>query len=137
MRKLAVALVGLGLVASMAMPAGARGGQTRVTWDCFHTKARPDSILFTCADGNYYARRLNWRHWGHLHARGHGVFHFNDCKPDCARGTFHARRGRIRLHRVRYCKNVGHYVFTRAKIVYRHPYHHDRRDRERLFCPIR
>ena len=35
--------------------------RTYVTHDCQSVKARPKAILFACADGGYYVKRLRWR----------------------------------------------------------------------------
>jgi hypothetical protein len=139
MRKLLIAMLGLGLTSLLIAPVAgaARNERTRVTHNCTHTKVKPERIIFACGDGGFYATRLHWGHWGNFHARGHGIFHLNDCKPNCAEGTFHVRRGHIKLRRARFCHNVDHFVFRRAKIVYKHPFHGgDRVERERLFCPF-
>ena len=95
MRKLVMVWSCLLLV--LAVPSTARaGGSTSATRDCLHTAMRPRSIVLACADANWYVKRLTWRSWGVERATGSGIFHFNDCIPDCADGTFHVRHGRTR-----------------------------------------
>jgi hypothetical protein len=118
-------------------PALARHRGTFVTYDCLHVKMQPGRIMFACADGNYYARRLHWSMWHVRRAAGSGVFHFNDCKPDCANGTFHTRTGNIRLRNRIWCKRERRYVFNVAHIRYDKPWHHSRRTTVRgIGCPL-
>jgi hypothetical protein len=53
---------------------------------------RPRSIVFACADANFYAVRLRWTRWDANGARAAGVAYQNDCTPNCAAGHFHAYR---------------------------------------------
>ena len=99
-------------------PSARAGGSTSATRDCLHTAIRPRSIVLACADANWYVKRLRWRSWGVQRAAGSGVFHFNDCVPNCSEGTFHARHGRIALTRRRWCGQAHVWVFTRAAISY-------------------
>jgi hypothetical protein len=85
------------------------------------TKIRPRAIYFAC-DGGYFVKRLSWRFWLQRKARGHGVYHINDCTPSCAQGTYHLRRGRLILRYRRWCKSLHKYLFRRATAIYNHPY---------------
>ena len=120
----ALALVFLFVLAPEPALAGRRA--TYVT-DCMRARMRPDRIVFACADGNFYADHLEWRLWHVWRAAGRGLFHINDCKPDCANGTFHVRSGRIRLRSRIRCEGIDKYVFDRARIVYDRAWHDTRR----------
>jgi len=89
--------------------------------DCQHLRIRPHSILFTCADHTYFVRRLEWSHWGPWKAIGTGVFHRNDCNPSCAEGTFHHRRGTLRLSDRGSCPDMGKHVFKWSRAHYNRP----------------
>ena len=129
----------LGVVAAVlflsAPPAGARP-VTFVTKDCVHVAIRPASIVFACADGNFYADHLRWGFWGVRHARGHGVFHQNDCNPSCAEGHFHERRGRITLRYRRWCPQIHKYVFRRATVHFRRPLLGRTGESFAMYCPV-
>lgn len=112
------------------------GGSTSVSGDCLHTSIRPSSIILACADANWYVKRVRWRTWGVDRAAGRGVFHFNDCIPNCSEGTFHIRHGRIALADRRWCGQAHVWVFTRAAIVYDRAWHGHVRFTAGLACPI-
>src|SRR4051794_11179871 len=57
---------------------------------------KPHRILVACGNGNAYVNQLQWTKWNRHKARGHGVWWQNDCKPDCARGTF--KHYALRMH---------------------------------------
>jgi hypothetical protein len=129
---LSLLFLGVGLVP----PSAEAKPITYVTHDCQHVKVKPRAILFACGDGNFYVKRLHWRAWHLRRAVAHGVYHFNDCKPDCARGTFHKRRGRLVLRRRLWCPDIDKFVFRRAKVRYKRPWNGKRRFSFRLFCPF-
>jgi hypothetical protein len=112
------------------------GSSTEVTHDCTHTKVRPHRILFACGDGNFYVTYLRWGRWLTRYARARGVFHFNDCDPNCAEGTFHKRRGKLHLRDRLWCPEQHLFVFRRARVVYRRPRDGQREFRFRLYCPF-
>lgn len=135
MRKILV--VGGGLLVLVGPMLGARaGGSTSATGDCLHTSIRPSSIILACADANWFVKRLHWRSWGVDRAAGSGVFHFNDCIPNCSEGTFRFRHGRIALTGRRWCAQTRVWVFTRAAIIYGHAWHGHVRFSAGLACPI-
>jgi hypothetical protein len=115
----------------------ALGATVFLTNDCVHVRVRPRRIMFACADGNYFVKRLEWSRWRMWRAVGRGVFYLNDCDPNCAEGTFHHRWGKITLRRRLWCPDVGKYVFRRARVVYDRPLLGQTTDRIRLFCPFR
>ena len=49
---------------------------------------KPELIYFACADGNTGIGKIEWSTWEASGARGVGEYFANDCKPDCANGTF-------------------------------------------------
>ena len=113
-----------------------RARKTHVTHNCTGSKYKPRGILFACADGNFYVKRLRWKSWHTYRAKARGVYHFNDCKPDCAGGTFHKRRGRLLLRRRQWCPEVDRHVFKRARVTYNRPWHGRRKFSFKLFCPF-
>jgi hypothetical protein len=134
-----VAVTMVGILATFwvqAPPAEGRRNRTFVTHDCQSVKRRPWRIIFTCADGNFFVDHLAWRFWGKRRARAHGTYHYNDCNPSCAGGTFHEVEGKLRLKRRRFCENVDKFVFKRAIIHYSRPVNGDERETRRLFCPL-
>jgi hypothetical protein len=75
------------------------------TWSgCEHrARARPKSIIVACADANFYVTGIRWSQWRATRAVGGGTAHVNDCKPNCAAGSFHTFRVTVRLSRVVTC----------------------------------
>jgi hypothetical protein len=134
----ALVLAVLVLVGPWAMWPGVASGapRTYVTHDCTGVDIRPRSIMFTCADGGFYVKRLEWRSWHRFRAAGHGVFHRNDCDPSCAGGTFHTKRGRLVLRRRRWCPDIERYVFARVTITYRGSLLGRHRESRALLCPF-
>ena len=108
------------VLAGSAVTSSAATPRTYVS-KCDHTAIKPAQILFACGDGGFYADHLRWGFWGKYRAHGRGIFHQNDCMPDCARGHFHARRGHITLRGRRWCSGVKQWVFRRALIHFRRP----------------
>jgi hypothetical protein len=134
MRKVLVASVVTSLLA-LPMAFGSTA-TTYVTYDCQHLRQRPSSILFACGDGNYYVNHLQWTGWHSKRAFGRGVFHFNDCKPDCAGGTFHKRRGSLLLRFRRWCSPERKFAFKHAYIRYNRPYQGRQKHSYGLVCPL-
>jgi hypothetical protein len=65
------------------------------------------------------------------------VFHFNDCDPNCADGTFHRRAGDILVKRLLRCaEEEGIYVFKRARITYDKPWDGRTTTSFKLHCPL-
>jgi len=58
--------------------------------------------------------RLHWRHWRRRGASAVGVDWLNNCRPDCARGSFRPHPVALHLDRVRHAR------FTRMVIRFRH-----------------
>lgn len=79
-------------------------------------QVRPRKILLACADGSAWYRHLRWDSWGRSTATGHGILWANDCKPYCAKGTFHSYPLRLTLGHV--WRTHGHRVFHRSAYVF-------------------
>ena len=135
MRRLSVLLVLIVAGTLFQAPASA-GSTTYVTFNCTSTKREPARIMFACGDGGYYVDNLDRSSWGVKLAKGRGTFHFNDCKPDCAAGHFHARRGTLVLQYRLPCPHAGRYVFKHAEAIYDRPYGGMQRQSTKLFCPL-
>jgi hypothetical protein len=59
-------------------------------------KHEPSSVYLS-GDGSLYAVHMTWTGWGTATATGHGTAEANDCKPNCAEGTFSAHPVTITL----------------------------------------
>jgi hypothetical protein len=51
---------------------------------------RPGTVVLACADDNLEVDHLHWANWGMPLASATGTLRWNDCRPDCAAGHFHA-----------------------------------------------
>jgi hypothetical protein len=132
-----VALIGTISLLFAWVPLSARaGGNTSVSGDCRHAQVKPPSIVLVCADDNWYVQHLRWRSWGMLRAFGAGIFHFNDCIPNCASGTFHRRRGELVLRSRHWCRVAHVWVFSVAAITYDRPWHGQTKFTAGLPCPL-
>jgi hypothetical protein len=79
---------------------------------------RPKKVIVACGDGNVWLSKVHWKGWTRTVASATAVFHWNDCKPYCAAGHFHARAGaHVRLYRVNLCKSKGFRQFTRMRLT--------------------
>jgi FlgD Ig-like domain len=79
---------------------------------------KPRRITLTCADAGLWVSKIRWTRWTRKVATGVGVVHWNDCKPDCARGHFRSRRGaHLKLSRVARCRSRGFLEFTRLRLT--------------------
>jgi hypothetical protein len=105
------------LLLGAAVPTAASGSRTYVA-KCQRAVIKPHSIVFACGDGGFYVKKLHWRHWSSRWAVASGVFHENDCRPDCAGGTFHRRHGVLLLTRRLWCTSVSKFVYRRVTIRY-------------------
>ena len=107
----------------LLIPASALAGtpKTFVTYDCVHQAMQPSSIRFGC-DGSYYVDHVSWNFWWLRHAHATGVFHIDDCIPNCAHGTFHTRKGTVNLTGREFCSTRQKFLFKRATVVYDRAY---------------
>lgn len=125
------ALVPLIAVGVMAVSAAAASGSRTLpvspiylgaTAASHALKVRPATIVYT-GDGtgllagahvSRHSSPIRWRKWTTRVALGSGYNQLNDCRPDCADGTFHGFPVRIELWRPRTLG--GRRVFTRLTI---------------------
>jgi hypothetical protein len=130
----AVAIAGVVLVAAT----GAFAAKTKAPKDCIKPRVEPSRIVIGCADFSSYVDHLKWGKWHKKRARGHGRFNLNNCKPDCASGTTHHYRAKVRLTDPKREQCNGHNVklFTRMHLRFPHkqPPHAKRFRTNRLFC---
>lgn len=87
-----------------------------ITWSgCEHKpRIRPKAVVVACADANFYVTGIRWSQWSATRAIGAGKAHVNDCKPNCAAGSFHTFRVTVRLSHVVACV-PGHREFARIE----------------------
>ena len=97
---------------------------------------RPRQIIVACGHGDFYVTGLAWSRWGTLSADATGVGHMNDCKPDCASGTFHSRKGTLVLQYTMLCPKAHRKVFKHAEAIYDKPWNGVKKTSTKMFCPI-
>ncbi len=85
---------------------------------CRGHRYKPRKAILACADANLYVTGLRYSSYGSREAKGTGVFHLNDCTPDCAGGRFHKHGGSIRFFDVVACAD-GRRYFARARYSFR------------------
>ena len=120
MRRWVAAMVSvLALLVVVAPPAhgGGRRDRTFVLADCRHLRTTPPQIEFGCT-GGLYLDHLTWFRWHRWRAAGGGLFHMNDCRPNCADGTYHTEWGHIWLHNPARCEPSGRFAFQRVRVRY-------------------
>lgn len=88
---------------------------------CTGHSYRPRRVILACADANLYVAALHYSSYGTREARASGVFHLNDCTPDCAGGHFHTYSGSIRMFDVVRCSD-GRRYFAKARYSFPHRY---------------
>jgi len=113
-----IALLLLVPLAAVATASGAGPGTTLVG-DCVHPQVKPHKVVFTCADGTFYATGLRWTHWGSRRARASGTAHVNDCKPSCAQGHFKRYAIRLTASHRHGCAD-GNRAYTRVRYSFPH-----------------
>jgi hypothetical protein len=84
------------------------------TWDCEIPMQKPEVITLTCADGGIYVDKIEWSLWDSKGAQGTGIYHVNDCDPDCADGTFHSSKVKVRLSEL---TEKDHKFYLRAMVI--------------------
>jgi hypothetical protein len=106
--------------------------------NCTKAQYKPHQILLACNDASDYLAQLHWERWNRRFAIATGINKVNDCKPDCARGHFHAYPVKVTLNRRHRCAKVRrHAVF--GHIVLDFPHAHpgsSSTQSSRLFCPF-
>lgn len=122
----ALLTAGLGTAAAVpaSSPAAAHARQRQpgqpVLVDCFmRPQARPSAFILACGDGNSRLSALDWSRWDGRSAVAKGVNLVNDCKPDCAAGTFRSYPVVVRLdHPEPWKKRPQLERFTRISLTY-------------------
>lgn len=106
------------LLTVTAASAPAAGGKTYATKDCLKPQIEPSRIVFSCADFGFYYTADKWSYFNKREGGGTGQFHANDCTPDCAQGTFHTYKARIRVYKPRpqTCAGRRVLVFQKAEV---------------------
>jgi hypothetical protein len=80
--------------------------------------AKPVTYVLSCADANAEWTTMAWSVWNTSSATGRGVLRQNDCKPNCAAGTFFNYRASVTLSNVVATKKHGT-LFSKATFHYR------------------
>jgi hypothetical protein len=114
------ALACLALVA--AAPEPAASSRLPVLTGCLgNSLVRPKAVDF-CGDGAFFLRQIKWATWSRSSAVGAAVAHQDDCRPDCADGTYHLYPVAVWLTRPRTCSD-RRVQFTRVNYEFlaRHP----------------
>lgn len=111
----AIALVLIGVTLPLTSAQAEAGARTQVV-DCGHYRVEPALLVLTCGDGNTYLAKMHWAGWHANRARGHGRLWINNCKPNCAGGTFHHYPVRVRLDKAVSAKM--HRVFSEARLTF-------------------
>jgi hypothetical protein len=119
----------MGVFAASALPV--YGGCTS------KVKVRPTSIVFTCADANFYAAGLRWTRWDSKQAVASGVAHANDCVPYCAAGHFHTYRVDVTLSSPVVCAHLNEFTKVSWRFPAAKPAHQPRRGSESFDCRFR
>lgn len=96
---------------------GSATDTTGVIADCSLTATmKPTAIGIACGDGGIGLRDLSWTSWTSTRATAAGTLYENDCRPDCAGGTFHDYPATITLSDV-VGSTVGR-LFSHMHVVY-------------------
>jgi hypothetical protein len=121
-----------------APSAGAAQGPVLLLYNCERGRFKPRRVIVTCADANFRVRGISWSSWTRDEATGRGTALVNDCKPNCANGTFRSFPVRLRAFRPRDTGGcVPHSLFTRLawRFPQRKPAGFDRTGTAKLVCP--
>lgn len=111
-------------------------GPPGVAWipNCWSLQSAPTGLVLACADYNYRLESLTWRGWGRSGTTARGTARINDCKPDCAGGTFHSYAVRVLADRLRSCGRTPYYSQLVVTYVGHVPAGRRRRDPFELLC---
>ena len=83
----------------MMAPSTAHAAAKALSFDCeLVVKPGNTEFLEACGDGNAGIFKIKWSNWGTLSATGIGLYGANDCKPYCAKGTFHYKKVKVILN---------------------------------------
>lgn len=119
MRKLLLApILAATLMATLAAAAGA-SSPVYIAISCREPRVKPYAVVFACADGNLYATRLSYTGYGAKRTTASGLFHSNDCTPNCAAGKFHGYQGKVTFSAIEKCGK--RLFYTRAEYDFSGP----------------
>ena len=113
--------VGSQAAAAAAIPL-AEAGETSAAHGLAYRPARiiysGDGAAFLAGRGTSARSpgRLRWRTWNAAQALGYGATWQDDCKPDCATGSYFSYPSNVRMYRPRVLG--GHLVFTRMTVTF-------------------
>jgi hypothetical protein len=83
---------------------------------CYNANQKPKRVVVSCADANFQLKSLRWHGWNKKKAKAQGKALVNDCRPDCARGTFHTIPARARVSKPYFCREERRYLYRRLKV---------------------
>lgn len=109
------ALAGGVSAAAAAADPGASASATRVLLisNCKDGKFKPKSVVLTCGDAGFIAKRMTWSSWTGKTAGGTGTGVIETCMPDCASGGTKSGPLELTLSKPRTCSG-GERVFTKV-----------------------
>ena len=110
-----VSVLALLVVVAPLAQSGGRRDRTFVLAECGRLRTTPPLIEFGCT-GGLYLDHLTWFRWHRWRAAGGGLFHMNDCRPNCADGTYHTEWGHIWLRNRARCEPSGRFAFQRVRV---------------------
>jgi hypothetical protein len=124
------------LVGAIAVSAIASVNDRRVVGDCTKSQVRPTTIILACADDNLSLTHLRWKNFGAGTAHASGLYHVNDCTPNCAAGRFHSYPVLIVLSDAKLCEDRhDDYRFAAWAFTAARPPGHSLTG-EQLGCPL-
>jgi hypothetical protein len=134
-----VMFVGLLLAGAISLSALAASDARRVVGDCTKSQVRPGSIVLACADFNLALTSLHWSSFGGASAFASGLYHVNDCTPNCAAGKFHSYPIKLVVSAAAVCPDK-YDDYRRARVTFtgaRPPGQKSARAVLTLLCPLR
>ena len=118
MRKLLLIATCLAALAPAGSVASAAGGTpVYIATQCDSYQLMPHAVTLACADDNLYVTRLKYTHYGQKTTTASGLFHENDCTPNCAAGHFHIYAGTIVFRNLVRCKGKVFYALGEYKFA--------------------
>lgn len=124
------AILGTTVILGLAAPAALAASLPKLPDASGHLgsgqfKVKPASILIS-GDGSFYfdgrkkshnrAAPLSWSSWTATAGHGTGFAWINNCKPNCAAGTFHQYPVKLEVSQPKH--EGGHFIFTQMTVTY-------------------
>jgi hypothetical protein len=110
------------LAIALCTGAGASGASVKhiyIAAECRGSSLEPRTVTLACADANLYVSHLRYKGYGHKTTTASGVFHENDCTPNCAAGKFLTYSGTIKFSDISRCG--GRLYYSRAEYSFEGP----------------